>query len=289
MNSTSRLAMIAGFFCAVVAMANVSKADTTIAADTFTRADGTDLGSTEFGGFTWNERQTNAVTADIAAISGGELAFTLDASVMAIVDVGASDLIASAKVHFVGSTDGAGTTKAIGMAFRGSNMDAHFVGSENVGLVSIQITNSGGLGVYDNKAISPDWAYFANPFNAGVDAQTYGAAGSLPTAINGASFDANGDGRLGSDESFQLGAFLSGTDLAVQINGQTITTVTLGETAGVTGNYFAFMRNNWGGDGNSPLGAFDDLTLSNVPEPSMIVLSAAGLLGLLPCAWRRRK
>jgi hypothetical protein len=267
----------------------VSKADTTIAADTFTRADGTDLGSTEIGGFTWSERQTNAVTADIAAISGGELAFTLDASVMAIVDVGASDLIASAKVHFVGSTDGAGTTKAIGMAFRGSNMNAHFVGSENVGLISIQLTNSGGLGVYDNKAISPDWAYFANPFNAGVDAQTYGAAGSLPTAINGASFDANGDGRLGSDESFQLGAFLSGTDLAVQINGQTITTVTLGETAGVTGNYFAFMRNNWGGAGNSPLGAFDDLTLSNVPEPSMIVLSAAGLLGLLPCAWRRRK
>lgn len=279
---------IAGFALLLLApLASVSEA-AVVAADTFTRADSTTLGSTEVGSFAWNERLTTGASANVAEILSGELLFETGSSDLAIVNVGLTDLIVSADVHFVGDTTGSGTTKSIGMVFRGSNMDSHMTSDAgNQGLATIQFTNSGGLLIGENKAAGFAYGYNNNPFKPSLgDSQPYGNPGDLPATYNGLPFDADGDGRLQGDEPFQIGAVLSGTSLDVKINGLTIQTFTLTNTGGLTGNYFALIKNNLGGGGNSPTGAFDNLTISNIPEPSTFTLLAISLVAF---AGRRRR
>lgn len=276
-----RLIAVSAFLFATP-IASVSRA-AVVAADTFTRADDTALGSTEVGSYPWSERFTNGSAADIAEISGGTLLLSTSGSELAVLPVNLSNLTASATLRFTSDPAPAdtATTKSLGMVFRGSNMDLQFVSdAANVGLVTIQFTNSGGLLVGENGNAGL-WHYIDNPFNeAGLNYDNYGAAGVLPTTINGSPFDADGDGRLSSDEPFQIGAVLAGTSLDVTINGLTIKSVTLDNASGLTGNYFAFLRNNLGGAGNEPTGAFDDLVLSVVPEPSGFTLFAIGLIAI---------
>ena len=294
MKAASRLVLVVGAICALVVMENVSQA-TIIAADTFTRADGEtandSLGNTEVGGYHWFERWLGNTggAMDVASVTGTELAFAASGPVKAMLNIDMSDASASVDVRFINAPSGTTTSKSLGMVFRQSDMDAHTNLSVNTGTVTAQVTSSGGLMIGERQTAGFSWLYLGNPFNSLVDYCTYGDAYSLPSTYGSGNFDTNHDGRLTSDEAFQLGVILSGTSLEVQINGLAIETVTLENTGGATSNYFALMRNHLGGTEDYMTGAFDNLTLSNVPEPSALALVVSGLLGLLCYAWRRRK
>jgi len=266
----SRCRLIAlGAFFLVAPMASVSQA-VTVAADTFTRANSNDLGSTEVGGFAYQEVfiQNLLGDPDVAQITNNELEL-LAGTGMAVLDVGLSDLTATADVHFVGGTAGFNTKSRGGMVFRMSNMELGVPGffdhPDNLGLVLVWFSPSGGVLVGENRTTDFSWDHIDNPFNEEVDFQTYGFPGSLPTTINGVPFDANGDGRLGEDEPFQVSVVLSGTNVDVQFNGMTIRSVTLDNAGGLSDNHFGPLK--WtriAGDGSEPTVAFDNLIIDGM-------------------------
>ncbi len=91
---------------------------------------------------------------------------------------------------------------------------------------------------------------------------TFQAAGSLPTEIGGLPFDADGDGVLEEDESFQLGAKLAGTSLELLINGQTIATIATLTDANPTANFLSLLKNGFGGGADANI-AFDNVTIAD--------------------------
>ena len=264
----SRCRLIAlGAFFLVAPMASVSQA-AVVAADTFTRANSDDLGSTEVGDFAWEEIfiQNPLGDPDVAEIINGEIMLKSN-NTMAAIDVGLSDLTVSADVHFVGGTDGFNTKTRGGMVFRISDPDLGVPGvfdhDDNLGQVFFWFTNSGGLLIGENRTTDFKWDYIDNPFFEGeVAFEVYPPPGTLPTEINGAPYDANGNGRLEDDEPFQVGAVLSGTNLDVQINGETIRSITLENTSGFSADGFSLLK--WqriSGDGSEPNVAFDNLII----------------------------
>ena len=102
-------------------------------------------------------------------------------------------------------------------------------------------------------------AHIDNPFAFGTTFAQFQPAGTLPTTINGAPFDADGSGALDSDETFRLGAIASGDFCQVQINGETILAFGLDNTSGISSNKISVMRNNAGGSGAASIPNFDNL------------------------------
>ena len=266
-----RLIALGAFFL-VAPMASVSQA-AVVAADTFTRANSDDLGSTEVGDFAWGEFYIQNLfgNPDVAQITNNEFELTADWG-MAAIDVGLSDLTVSADLRFVGSTTSFNTKTSAGMIFRMSDPELAVPGvfnrPENLGLIQVWFTSSGGLLIGENTSeTSFAWYYIDNPFFEGeVAPDRYPPPGTLPTEINGAPFDANGNGRLDADEPFQVSAVLSGTNLDVKINGETIKSTSdigpLANTSGASANDFAFEK--WfraGGEGDQPTVAFDNLII----------------------------
>jgi len=256
----SRCRLIApGAFFLVAQMASVSQA-AVVAADTFTRPDtgsegANDIGITEVGDFAWGEFFLLCCNPfgdpSTAEIINGELKLTPSGGT-AFIDVGLSDLTASADLRFSGV--GAGdflSSYMHGFLLRFSDPDVvEFFQSEGVneGIVMALVTSSGGMLIGENTSGPFGWYYQDNPFNEGeVGFDRYGAPGSLPTTINGAPFDANGNGRLDDDEPFHFAAVLSGTNIDVQINGETIKSATLENTSGFSANGFALLRHGTGG------------------------------------------
>jgi len=254
----SRCRLIAlGAFFLVAPMANVSQA-VTVAADTFTRADtgsggANDLGNTEVGDFAWGEFFIQNPFGDpgVAEIINGELKVTGGWST-AFIDVGLSDLTASADLHFSGVGVGdPQTSYMVGFVLRVSDPEVVplFNPEENQGIVFAFVLSTGGMMIGENRyPTSYQWYYIDNPFNEGeVAFNGFGDPGSLPTTINGAPYDANGNGRLDDDEPFHFAAVLAGTNIDLQINGETIKSATLENTSGFSANGFALTRQHVGG------------------------------------------
>jgi len=254
----SRCRLIAlGAFFLVAPMASVSQA-AVVAADTFTRANtgsggADDLGITEVGDFAWEEHfiQNPFGEPGTAEIINGELKVTGGWST-AFIDVGLSDLTASADLHFSGV--GAGdfqTSYMHGFLLRVSDPEVVplFNPEENRGIVFAFVLSTGGMMIGENRyPTSYGWYYIDNPFFEGeVAFNQFPPPGRLPTEINGAPFDANGNGRLDDDEPFHFAAVLSGTNIDLQINGETIKSAALQNTSGFSGNGFALTRQHVGG------------------------------------------
>ena len=269
----SRCHLIAlGAFFLVAPMASVSQADV-VAADTFTRADtgsggADDLGITEVGDFAWVEHFIQNPFGDpgTAEILNGELKLTPTHGT-AFIDVGLSDLTASADLRISGV--GAGdylSSYMHGFLLRISDPEVvpYFEWDDNLGLVMAHVTSGGGMLIGENTTgddRSFGWYYQDNPFFEGEVAwDGFPPPGRLPTEINGAPFDANGNGRLEDDEPFLFGAVLSGTNIDVQINGETIKSATLENTSGISANGFSLMRHGTGG-GFENFPHFDNLII----------------------------
>ena len=198
----------------------------TVLSDTFTRADvvpaNDSLGATEVGGADWAEFLPTAALSDTASITNNELRLgdgTL-ATRLALSAASWPNGVASTRMRFnlVGSS-GATVKDSCGLILRRNiSIRSGVTVTDAPGTIEVLMSASGGLFLRENYSSSK---FNKNPFT-GADYLTYGAAGSLPTSINGAPFDTNGDGRLGSDEPFNLTAVLSGTRVQVLINGEPV-------------------------------------------------------------------
>ena len=264
----------------VAPMASVSQAEI-VAADTFTRADTGfgeigDLGITEVGDFAWSELfiQNLLGDPDVGEIINGELKLHATHSI-AFIDVGLSDLTASADMHFSGIAEfDEYANHMAGFMMRISDTEEnkeYFNRAENEGTVMAFVLSSGGMMIGENRNGGFNWDYIDNPFNEGVVAfNEFGFPGELPTTINGAPYDANGNGRLDDDEPFHFAAVLSGTNLDLQINGETIISTSdldigpLARTSGVSANGFALLRHNtfFGLEQHFP--HFDNLVIDSI-------------------------
>jgi autotransporter-associated beta strand protein len=196
--------------------------------DTFSRADAApsddSLGQTEGGEADWAEYLPYTGSGNIASIVNGELRLGNGNSDPAIVLTAASwpNGMASTRMRFglVGNS-GATVKNGCGLMLRRNitiRTGLFSASPDWSGAVHVLMTPTGGLFLRENYR---DTKYYKNPFTGG-DFLTYGAAGSLPTSINGLPFDADGDGRLGDDEPFELQAILYGSRLQVLINGEPV-------------------------------------------------------------------
>jgi autotransporter-associated beta strand protein len=223
--SSANCAAIAGSGLLAVSLQN----ERCSIADTFSRADGPvandSLGRTEeLGGTDWSEYPVYAGIGNVASITTGELRLGNGNSDPAIVLTAASwpNGMASTRMRFglVGNS-GATVKNGCGLMLRRNitiRTGLFSASPDWSGAVHVLMTPTGGLFLRENYR---DTKYSKNPFTGG-DFLTYGAAGSLPVTINGLPFDADGDGRLGDDEPFELQAILYGSRLQVLINGEPV-------------------------------------------------------------------
>jgi hypothetical protein len=194
--------------------------------DTFTRADGAtlvdSLGKTETGGADWAEFLPFDAIGNAASVTNGEVRLGVGTSDPGLALTAATwpNGLFSTRMRFnlIGSS-GATVKNGCGLLLRRSVSSREGTPPGDwLGSVHVLVTAAGGVFLrenYDNTRVSK------NPFTGG-DFLTYGVAGTLPTSINGLPFDANGDGRLGSDEPFELNALLNGVRLQVMINGEPV-------------------------------------------------------------------
>ncbi|MDD4102357.1 MAG: hypothetical protein PHU80_06960, partial [Kiritimatiellae bacterium] len=105
------------------------------------------------------------------------------------------------------------------------------------------------------------------PFTGSPYFWVYGAAGSLPSSINGQPFDADGDGRLGDSEPFDFQAILSGSRLQVLVNGEPVM-ASNGFAPGdpVADNCPGFFKNRLdSGAAETHDAFFDNYSVTNLP------------------------
>ncbi len=200
----------------------------TVVSDHFGRADGfpanDSLGESVTGGADWAELAPAEVITDGASIVNNELRLGIGNMIPKMVLAAASwpNVKASTRMRFklVGAS-GATTKNACGFFLRRNiSVRSGLPANDATNGVEVLMTPAGGL--YLRESFSSTTArYYKNPFTGG-NYYTYGAPGTLPTSINGAPFDANGDGRLGDDEPFELSAHVSGGRVQVLINGAPI-------------------------------------------------------------------
>ena len=246
-----------------------------LAGDTFTRADGapaTDsLGASEIGGYDWSERGTApASVSDMAAIVNGELSVHGGGGSnpgQAVLDVKLPDVYATTDMRFaLSNTTGATTTNSDGFMLRKPALDCGITGAASDGQITVQMLPTGGLLVTEQVGGGYTVRYHDNPFAPGTTVNAFQAAGSLPTAINGAGFDLDGDGRLEADELFQLGAIVSGNRLQVLINDQPVVAVTLSHTSGSGASAVSLFKNRYTSSAATHAPAYFDNLCLRVPD-----------------------
>ncbi|MDC0936774.1 PEP-CTERM sorting domain-containing protein [Pirellulales bacterium] len=197
--------------------------------DTFTRADSTDLGVTEVGGFTYLEAGTVSGLTDVADIFENELTVFGDEGLFGSgpgvvpIDVDLADITnIAADMRFEGLLDPSnpGSNNVGGYILRRNGATPGF-GSPNEGQVEIVMFPGGGLFVREINNGSLNTLLQDNSFGGSTDTN-YSAPGQLPTTFNGLPFDSDGSGVLEEDEPFRFSASLIGSALDVQVNGQSV-------------------------------------------------------------------
>ncbi|MBN1851227.1 MAG: hypothetical protein JW829_00825 [Pirellulales bacterium] len=203
--------------------------------DTFNRADSTDLGVTEVGGFPYLESGTMGPAEDVAEIYDGELTiYGIDGFFgtgpgVAVIDVqtdeatGLADITEiSADMRFEGLFDpfNEGSNNVGGFILRRQGTTPGFTAA-NEGQVEIVMFPGGGLFVREihNGALN---TLFRDNFFGGSTDNKYSSPGALPASVNGQPFDVDQSGVLEDDEPFRFSASLIGSALDVQVNGLSI-------------------------------------------------------------------
>jgi hypothetical protein len=246
------------YWTVLLVLASVSMAFGQQMTDTYTRLDGTAIGSTEtpVPATPYLERSTTGAVVDVASIFGNQLYIYGDGSApvtaapgQAILEVEAADLAISADVRF--NFDNPSTTQAsimAGFLLRKPSTTGNINDATSLGQINIDFTPTGGLLIRQRASGALNTLFVDNPWHSPTTtANLQYFTGSLPTTVNGLPFDVDGDGKLESNEPFRLGAILSGTSLQVTVNGQVVATATTAGTASTPHNYFAVHKNKWTG------------------------------------------
>lgn len=289
-----------------------------VVVDTFDRADGTDLGTTEVGGYTYVERHTS-----IAAPSGlRDTALILDNRLVVpgqqstdpavapnpalygktqglvyLNGYDSADATVSMRVGFDNQNNAPSATEraasSVGVLFRfapESIFTSTGGAATSTGVLGAEILPNGGVLIREYNGAGLTSIYAANPFRGDAANDWRFTAGSLGTTFGGQPFDVNDNGILEVGETFDLSLALAGNTITMSINGQELVTrSTLGFTGGAgsadgVGVYKNLISGSFEIASNIIV---DDLNVSPVavPEPTALSLLAAG--GLL--AMRRRR
>ena len=214
--------------------------------DTYTRADSTDLGVTEVGGYGYLELATTAAAImDSAEILGGELYLhgtggaTSSNPGLALFDVSLASLSISSDIRF-SFPNGINNTSSYnfsGFMLRRNGTTPNFTATNN-GQVEVLMHAGGGFLVREIQGGSLSNLYADNPFGLGGSVNNvYSTAGQLPTEFNGMPFDANGNGILEDNEPFNLSANLMGNSLSIDVNGMEVINVNTAATTPL--NFFS--------------------------------------------------
>jgi hypothetical protein len=241
-------------------------------ADGFDRADGIvpedSLGQTEVGRADWLEcrplRAWPAPFGNIASVTNGELRLGTGNSdpVTALTAASWPNAMASTRMRFQ-RVEGSGATlkNGCGLLLRRSLC----AGFDWTGTVYVIMTASGGLFIREN--FDGTTKYAKNPFTGSGSYLSYGAAGSLPVTGGGAPFDADGDGRLGADEPFELTVLLYGKRFQVLVNGEPVAAVNLtAEADAAADNTAGLLKNRLSGANAESHDTYHDtFAVTNVP------------------------
>ena len=245
-------------FLAVVAIfgaMGAARASAALIADDFNRPDGSAMGATSVGGYSWTERDAGSGVGDTAGISGGQAHLhgpggniatpaTTDNHAQAIllapdatdtVSLPNIDIRSDFRFH-LGSTSLDTTNNSGGYILRKGGAGVAVASPQ----VLVQMLPTGGIYLGEGTGSTINVLYANNPFVPGnqsvAQLADFQGPGSLPTSFNGLPFDVNGNGRLEADEPFELRAVLNNRQLHVFINGRPVaagrTSVTDGTAAG---------------------------------------------------------
>lgn len=246
--------------------------------DSFTRPDGTALGTTSVGNVNYLEASpTNFVTVEAADLVGGALrVFGASGPAsfnpgMALVAANLADVSISADIRYTypNGTLQASSHNYAGFTLRRNGPFANATPNlPQEGNIEVQLHAGGGLFIREVRNGALNNLFFANPFGlGGTSDSTYSAAGQLPTTINGLPFDVNGNGRLDDNEPFRFSASLTGKNLSVGVNGQQIATVltTLSAPANAM-SYAGLIKNLWSSGGARDIATpvFDNLVIDGM-------------------------
>lgn len=197
--------------------------------DTYNRADSTDLGVTEVGGYGYLELSTTSAAAiDSASISGGELwlhgtgGTTTSNPGLALFDVSLADLSISSDMRFSypNGIVNTSTYNFAGFMLRRNGTTPNFTATNN-GQIEVLMYPGGGFLVREIQGGVLTPLYTQNPFG-GSPNNNYSTAGQLPTTFNGMPFDVNDNGILEDNEPFNLSADLTGNNLSISVNGMEV-------------------------------------------------------------------
>jgi len=275
-------------FLATVA---ISEEDIDSVQDSFNRPDSDMLGTTETSMVSWSERATLGPAADVARMIGGQLqvfgaegfdpaASGPGAAVLA-VDMPSLTISADMRFSLDQPTQAAGKNTG-GFILRRPRLDAGVADPTAARQITVQFHPGGGLFVGQNTADgrSVTTLFVDNPFAAGQDTMEdvnrFRGAGSLPKAVGGQPFDADGDGVLESGEPFRLKVKLAGCSLEAFLNGELVATTTVDGNSSIPSSYVALLKNRWTGNAaDAPCHVcFDNLQISRIggkaknPSPS---------------------
>ncbi|HSA28538.1 MAG TPA: sialidase family protein [Phycisphaerae bacterium] len=251
--------------------------------DTFSRPDSDPLGMTEAPEIPWIERTTLGSLWNVAQIKDAQLwvfgsegnAPTASGPGAAVLDIDLRNLLISADVRFSleNPIQAAGRNTG-GFMLRKPRSDASIGDPSSAGQITIQLHPSGGLYVGQMTTNGSGLAtlFADNPFTPGLQdfdkIHVFQGAGGLPRAINGQSFDTDGDGVLETSEPFRLEAVLVGQSLDVKVNGQSICATTVAGESSSPSNFLALFKNRWTNETNA--------ASSHVLFDNLLVLAIGG-------------
>jgi hypothetical protein len=253
--------------------------------DTFDRANNSNLGNfnNALGGTlaSGTYRPMTPVSTNVATVAsitdnrlnlfGSTTTQSDPAKVVPVAALGTSDfsVTAQASSSLASVTTGATLRNTWGLTLRQSSDTS--IGASMTGAVEAMMAANGQVWIRQWNGGSASTIYNANPFTGGATANnwTVGAPGSLPSSINGFSFDSNGDGAIAGSESFLFGVRVSGTTLNLVVNGSSIVSVSVPVAAPAT-NYAALLKQRVTGTVASPSMYYDNLVIASATTDSSL-------------------
>lgn len=247
-----------------------------VVVDTYTRADGTNLGSTEVGNLPYTEFGTIAGEADEAHIAGGKLVVSGEpfgdpigtnpgVAEIGLPNGGFADIQLGVDVSWNGASSGTTLNNTAFVEFRRRSNALFTNSASSAGLIHVELFANGNIVV--REKLGDAIATLKNT--------AYDSAGSVIALAGINAFSAGTERRYEFD--------LNGNMLAISVDGNPIINHTLDATLPASEeNLVALGKNRWTSGADTAQDAvFDNLSLDPVPEPASLALLGLGGLMML--------